>query len=164
MFFVILILISTSLRRTVEEREQKVAVLEECKSSMQQEAMSLRSSMRELEKSRLQARRELQELRRQVKDYWGNCFPSDLFQIKDFLQVVCAMLKWAGKGPRRRERPAETGAARATGPGMSGGAEGGGGASRGFHSQAESVGVRGWQRSSAEWGRRPPGISLLTTC
>lgn len=53
----------------MEEREQKVAVLEECKSSMQQEAMSLRSSMRELEKSRLQARRELQELRRQVKDY-----------------------------------------------------------------------------------------------
>lgn len=77
----------------MEEREQKVAVLEECKSSMQQEAMSLRSSMRELEKSRLQARRELQELRRQVKDYSGNCFPSDLFQIKDFLQVVCAMLK-----------------------------------------------------------------------
>lgn len=58
-----------SLRRALEEREQKVAVLEECRSSMHQEATTLRSSMRELEKSRLQARRELQELRRQVKDY-----------------------------------------------------------------------------------------------
>lgn len=53
----------------MEEREQKVAVLEECRSSMHQEASALRSTMRELEKSRLQARRELQELRRQVKDY-----------------------------------------------------------------------------------------------
>ena len=84
--------ILTSLRRSVEEREQKVAILEECKNSMHQEATSLRSSMRELEKSRLQARRELQELRRQVRDYSGNFFPSDLFQRKDFLQVVCAML------------------------------------------------------------------------
>lgn len=58
-----------SLRRVVEEKEQKVAVLEECKSSMNQEATVLRSSMRELEKSRLQVRRELQELRRQVRDY-----------------------------------------------------------------------------------------------
>lgn len=61
--------ILTSLRRAVEEREQKVAVLEECRSSIQQEATALRSSMRDLEKSRLQARRELQELRRQVKHY-----------------------------------------------------------------------------------------------
>lgn len=51
----------------MEEHEQKVAVLEECKSSADQEATMLRSSRRELEKSRLQARRELQELRRQVK-------------------------------------------------------------------------------------------------
>lgn len=58
-----------SLRRAVEEKEQKLSVLEECRSSTHQEATSLRSSMRELEKSRLQARRELQELRRQVKDY-----------------------------------------------------------------------------------------------
>lgn len=57
----------SSLRRAVEEREQKVTVLEECRNSVQQEATSLRSSMRELEKSHLQARRELQELRRQVK-------------------------------------------------------------------------------------------------
>lgn len=51
----------------MEEHEQKVAVLEECRSSVDQEASMLRSSRRELEKSRLQARRELQELRRQVE-------------------------------------------------------------------------------------------------
>lgn len=63
----LLLLAVSSLRRAVEEREQKVAVLEECRSSVDQEASMLRSSRRELEKSRLQARRELQELRRQVK-------------------------------------------------------------------------------------------------
>lgn len=51
------------------------------------------------------------------------------------------MLTRAGKDPRRRERPAETGAAGAAGSGLSGGAEGGGGPSRGFYSQAESAGV-----------------------
>ncbi len=61
--------ILTSLRRAVEEREQKVAVFEECRGSMHREATALRHRMRELEKSRLQARRELQELRRQVKDF-----------------------------------------------------------------------------------------------
>ena len=53
----------------MEEREQKLSVLEECRSSMQQEASALRSTMRELQKSRLQARRELQELRRQVSSW-----------------------------------------------------------------------------------------------
>lgn len=52
----------------MEEHEQKLAVLEECRSSVDQEASMLRSSRRELEKSRLQARRELQELRRQVEE------------------------------------------------------------------------------------------------
>uniref|UniRef100_A0A3P8URD3 Ciliary rootlet coiled-coil, rootletin family member 2 n=1 Tax=Cynoglossus semilaevis TaxID=244447 RepID=A0A3P8URD3_CYNSE len=56
-----------SLKRALEERNQKVAVLEECRSSMDQEANALRSSVRDLEKTRLQARRDLQELRRQVK-------------------------------------------------------------------------------------------------
>ncbi|XP_068447240.1 rootletin isoform X3 [Clinocottus analis] len=58
---------NSSLRRAVEEREQKVAVSEECRHSMIQESTTLRSSMRELEKSRLQTRRDVQELRRQVK-------------------------------------------------------------------------------------------------
>lgn len=61
----------------MEERDQRVAVLEERRSSTQQEAATLRSSMRELEKCRLQARRELQELRRQVRDDRGSSFPSD---------------------------------------------------------------------------------------
>lgn len=56
----------SSLRRAVEEREQKVAALEQSRSSTQHEASALRSSMRELERSRLQACRQLQELRRQV--------------------------------------------------------------------------------------------------
>lgn len=73
----------TSLRRAVEEREQKVAVLEECRSSVDQEASTLRSSMRELEKCRLQARRELQELRRQVTDRPVSVFPSDLSPAKN---------------------------------------------------------------------------------
>ncbi|XP_034091518.1 rootletin isoform X3 [Gymnodraco acuticeps] len=55
------------LRRAFEERDQKVSVSEECGNSMLQEVTTLRSSLRELEKSRLQARRNLQELRRQVK-------------------------------------------------------------------------------------------------
>lgn len=55
----------------MEEKENKVVVLEECRSSIHQEATTLRSSMRELEKSHLQARRELQELRRQVTSLFG---------------------------------------------------------------------------------------------
>lgn len=51
-----------------EEKDQRLAVLEECKSSLQQEVLKLRTNMRELEKSRLQTRRELQELRRQVRE------------------------------------------------------------------------------------------------
>lgn len=41
-------------------------VLEEQKAGVQKEASDLRSSLREVEKARLDARRELQELRRQV--------------------------------------------------------------------------------------------------
>ena len=42
-------------------------VLEEQKAGVQKEASDLRASLREVEKARLEARRELQELRRQVK-------------------------------------------------------------------------------------------------
>uniref|UniRef100_A0AAY5EGY6 Ciliary rootlet coiled-coil, rootletin family member 2 n=1 Tax=Electrophorus electricus TaxID=8005 RepID=A0AAY5EGY6_ELEEL len=58
---------SCNLKRSLEEREQRLVVSEECKSSLQEEALKLRSGTRDLEKSHLQARRELQELRRQVK-------------------------------------------------------------------------------------------------
>jgi len=44
-----------------------LAVLEEKKAGVQKEAADLRASLREVEKARLEARRELQELRRQVK-------------------------------------------------------------------------------------------------
>lgn len=63
---ILIIIVSLSLKRALEEREQRLVVLEECKSSLQQEALKLRSSLRDLEKSHLQARRELQELRRKV--------------------------------------------------------------------------------------------------
>lgn len=65
-----------------EEKEQRLTVLEDCKSSLQQEALKLRTNMRELERSRLQARRELQELRRQVR----------AIEIKDFAFVVSAFI------------------------------------------------------------------------
>lgn len=41
--------------------------MEEQKDAVQKEAGDLRNSLREVEKARLEARRELQELRRQVK-------------------------------------------------------------------------------------------------
>ena len=50
-----------------EEKEQRVAVLEESLAATQREVVELRSCLREVEKSRLEARRELQELRRQVR-------------------------------------------------------------------------------------------------
>lgn len=43
-----------------------VAVLEEQKSAISKEATDLRNSLRDVEKARLEARRELQDLRRQV--------------------------------------------------------------------------------------------------
>lgn len=55
-----------SVKRQCEEKEQRLAVLEESLSSAQREVTELRSCLREVERSRLEARRELQELRRQV--------------------------------------------------------------------------------------------------
>lgn len=55
-----------SVKRQHEEKEQKLAVLEESFVSVQKEVTELRSCLREVERSRLEARRELQELRRQV--------------------------------------------------------------------------------------------------
>lgn len=56
-----------SVKRQCEEKEQRLAVLEENLSSNQKEVTELRSCLREVERSRLEARRELQELRRQVR-------------------------------------------------------------------------------------------------
>ena len=55
-----------SVKRQCEEKEQRLAVLEENFSSAQKEVAELRSCLRDVERSRLEARRELQELRRQV--------------------------------------------------------------------------------------------------
>lgn len=57
----------SSVKRQCEEKEQRLAVLEENFSSTQKEVTELRSCLREVERSRLEARRELQELRRQVR-------------------------------------------------------------------------------------------------
>lgn len=54
------------MKRQSEEKEQRVTVLEESLASAQKEVGELRSCLREVERSRLEARRELQELRRQV--------------------------------------------------------------------------------------------------
>lgn len=71
----------SSLKQALEQQEQKWIVLEECKNSVQQEAATLRSSMRELEKTHLQSCRELQELRRQVKEV----FQAKTLSMMDYL-------------------------------------------------------------------------------
>lgn len=56
-----------SFKRSKEEKEQKVLVLEEAQALAQKEAGELRASLREAERAGADARRELQELRRQVR-------------------------------------------------------------------------------------------------
>nr|XP_054604928.1 rootletin [Nothobranchius furzeri] len=58
---------NSNARRTLAEKEQKLSVLEECRSSLHLELSVLRGRTREQEKLHLEARRELQELRRQIK-------------------------------------------------------------------------------------------------
>lgn len=55
-----------SFKRSKEEKEQKLLVLEEARAALQQEASALRARLRELEQERGDARQELQELHRQV--------------------------------------------------------------------------------------------------
>ena len=54
------------LSRQFSEAKQKIQVLSEMREGLQRENGELRTSLRDVEKSRLDARRELQELRRQV--------------------------------------------------------------------------------------------------
>uniref|UniRef100_A0A2K6PJ05 Ciliary rootlet coiled-coil, rootletin family member 2 n=1 Tax=Rhinopithecus roxellana TaxID=61622 RepID=A0A2K6PJ05_RHIRO len=56
-----------SFKRSKEEKEQKLLVLEEARAALQQEASALRARLRELEQERADARQELQELHRQVR-------------------------------------------------------------------------------------------------
>lgn len=62
------------MKRQCEEKEQQLAVLKETLSAAQKEVTELRSCLREVERSRLEARRELQELRRQVR-HAATCRP-----------------------------------------------------------------------------------------
>lgn len=66
-FLNVCVCVCVSVKRQCEEKEQRLAVLEENLSSSQKEVTELRSCLREVERSRLEARRELQELRRQVR-------------------------------------------------------------------------------------------------
>lgn len=61
------VLASCSLKRANEEKEQRLALLEDGQAAAEREVTELRASMRELERARLDARRELQDLRRQVR-------------------------------------------------------------------------------------------------
>ncbi|XP_055147201.1 ciliary rootlet coiled-coil protein 2 [Symphalangus syndactylus] len=56
-----------SFKRSKEEKEQKLLVLEEAQAALQQEASALRARLWELEQTREDARQELRELHRQVR-------------------------------------------------------------------------------------------------
>lgn len=56
----------SSLKLANEDKEQKLVLLEEARVAVGKEAGELRAGLQEVERSRLEARRELQELRRQV--------------------------------------------------------------------------------------------------
>ena len=56
----------TNLRRKLEEAGQKMNSLDEAKNALLKEVGDLRSSLRDVEKARLEARRELQQLHNQV--------------------------------------------------------------------------------------------------
>ena len=58
----------TNIRRKLEETVQKMSTLDEAKNGLQKEVGDLRSSLREVEKARLEARRELQQVHNQVGD------------------------------------------------------------------------------------------------
>ena len=63
---VVFVCVPVRVKRQCEEQAQRVTVLEESFSSAQLEVSDLRGVLREVERSRLEARRELQEQRRQV--------------------------------------------------------------------------------------------------
>lgn len=62
---------SHSLQRAAEQQEQRLALAEDGQAAAGREAAELRATLRGLERGRLDARRELQELRRQVQGERG---------------------------------------------------------------------------------------------
>lgn len=79
--------IYVSFQRSKEEKEQRIAVLEEAKAAVEGEVGELRANLREVEKSRMEARRELQELRRQV------CCITDLLKTLTLLTIHSTLLQ-----------------------------------------------------------------------
>lgn len=63
----------SSLKLANEDKEQKLVLLEEARAAVGKEAGELRAGLQEVERSRLEARRELQELRRQVTPLGSHC-------------------------------------------------------------------------------------------
>lgn len=61
-----------SLKRSGEDKEQRLALLEAARAAAEREVSELRAALRGLERARLESRRELQELRRQVRDSWDS--------------------------------------------------------------------------------------------
>lgn len=57
-----------SLKRSGEDKEQRLTLLEAARAAAEGEVSELRAALRGLERARLESRRELQELRRQVRD------------------------------------------------------------------------------------------------
>lgn len=122
-----------SVKRQCEEKEQRLAVLEESFASTQKEVTELRSCLREVERSRLEARRELQELRRQV------CTPLHITALnfittERFRMILGNVVYLAAAEDSRWRKGAERkrggGAADAS---AGGGAEGGGKGERAVH-------------------------------
>lgn len=65
--------VPSSLKLANEDKEQKLVLLEEARAAVGKEAGELRAGLQEVERSRLEARRELQELRRQVTPLGSHC-------------------------------------------------------------------------------------------
>ena len=58
-----------NLKRSFDEAKQKIAHFEEKTSVQQKEAEEMRGNLREVEKARQEARREIQQLHNQVRFY-----------------------------------------------------------------------------------------------
>ena len=54
------------MQRENEEKEQKIALLEEGKNNADAESSNLRATLRKIEASKVECQRELEEARRQV--------------------------------------------------------------------------------------------------
>ncbi len=74
------------MKRSLDESKQKIAHLEEARNVQQKEGEDLRANLRELEKARQEARREIQQLNNQVGFL---IFKILLFSIMDLFKILC---------------------------------------------------------------------------